>query len=358
MKPLMIVLSLSFFTLGALAAEASTAGNESAENRQQRDMNLLARSVAPESVVWLEAGGERVLALFEADRSGHPQGAVLLLHDAGRQPTSPGALENIRTTLPHHGWATLSTSMPPMARLPVPERTPATDTQAPPEDSGEEDQSDGKNNAEAARATSGTEEQPVKAEEGETEEIFDPDTGATTDGEIAAANRPPQTPAEQALSSEKRAALRLRAALDFLQRQNLLNIVLLGDGVGAARAGAFLQSLSDNGNSAKPVNAMVMIDARNRIPLAQTRLPQCLSDPEMPILDIYTGTDLRGRQDAQQRQDYARRNRFTRYLQIRLTQALSTIEGRENRIARRVRGFLEKYAEGMERKLESGTTWP
>lgn len=81
--------------------------------------------------VWLEAGGQRFLAIYTPP-AGEPRGGVVLLHGMGAHPDWPEVVHPLRTGLPERGWATLSIQLPVLASEARPEDyTPLLDAAAP-----------------------------------------------------------------------------------------------------------------------------------------------------------------------------------------------------------------------------------
>jgi pimeloyl-ACP methyl ester carboxylesterase len=60
----------------------------------------------------LTSGGTRFLALYTPATSKPAHGGVILIHGTGVHPAWPEVIEPLRTSLPDHGWATLSLQMP------------------------------------------------------------------------------------------------------------------------------------------------------------------------------------------------------------------------------------------------------
>lgn len=77
----------------------------------------LAERLKPEQTVWLNAGQDKFLALFTPNLSGQPKGGAILLHDANGHPDWPDVIKPLRTSLPPHGWATLSIQLPQLSTL-------------------------------------------------------------------------------------------------------------------------------------------------------------------------------------------------------------------------------------------------
>ncbi len=74
---------------------------------------LISRHVDAEQVVWLETPAGKTLALYQADRSGRPQGAAILIHEASTHADWPAVIHPLREGLPDHGWSTLSLQIAP-----------------------------------------------------------------------------------------------------------------------------------------------------------------------------------------------------------------------------------------------------
>lgn len=76
----------------------------------------MAETPRPGEVVWLGAEPEKYLALWMEQTAGRPRGAVLLLHDAGRNADWPDVISPLRVGLPAAGWSTLSIQLPVLSR--------------------------------------------------------------------------------------------------------------------------------------------------------------------------------------------------------------------------------------------------
>jgi len=320
-------------------------------NREDRDMRLLAAKLDPDSVVWLDALEEQFLAIYEPEYTGAPQGAVLLLHGEGQHSSWPNTIKMIRSSLPRFGWNTLSMSLPNPDVIPHPTRDvwPAPDSQSTPSEGEGEVNTEG--DSENADAT--PEQVP---EGGEGNEIFNDENNTLGDGALPPIpnNRDSiDTSAEVKIPVEDRTVARIRAAMSYLNDQGQFNIVLLGDGVGAARAGHFFSRLpvpvitDPDVKPIKPIRAVVIINARNHNPLGDINLTSSLFDPEVPTLDIFFGLDKRNAYEAEQRKRYAQRHMHKIYKQVQLPAMSEVAQQGENRLSRRIRGFLQEHARGI-----------
>jgi len=314
-------------------------------SREERDMTLLARGVDDETAVWLEALEQPFLALYEQELTGNAVGAVLIINAEGQHSSWPTTSERIRLSLPEFGWNTLSTELPIPQSRPIPLRSPPI--KAPSAETATD--AEGELGATTVPQASATD--PIKAAKGEDKEIYDSSTDQLSDGSLDPTDTAmPATKADELkIPTEDVAVARLHAAINYLHQQGQFNIVLMGSGVGALRSVCFLKDIPkvDATSQTRLIRSLVMINARNRLPFDDRELHKCLETPDMPVLDIYTGRDDRNQAEAKERRKYAHRQRYETFQQIRLPElARNTMLG-ENRLSRRIRGFLEKHARGV-----------
>ncbi len=350
-------------------------------SREERDMQLLAEEQPEASAIWLTALDTPFLSLYQADTSGNPVGAVLIVNAAGQHSDWPSSSANLRLSLPQFGWHTLSTELPAPAPTPVPERTfspagvpgkasaPANDPDGADtentvaeettttEDAGEESTDDETDAAEPDAGAASTEE-PQTPDSNLDNNLDDAPNNAPKNGANNGAN--PASPAAETApehAPEDLALARLQASIDFLHQQGQFNIVLLGHGIGAARAACFVNQLplANPNAQSRPIRALVLVNPRNHIEGSDINLPECLRDPQLPVLDVYHGRQLLDRREAQARLHRSRRLGLRNYQQLRLppeahlARSSGNQEGSESRLARRVRGFLERHARGTSR---------
>lgn len=316
-------------------------------SREERDMTLLAQGVEDETAVWLEALEQPFLALYEQELTGNAVGAVLIINAEGQHSSWPTTSERIRLSLPEFGWNTLSTELPIPESRPIPLRSPPI--KAPPAETATD--AEGEPSSGTAPPASATE--PIQAAKGEDKEIYDSSTDQLSDGSVGPTATDATIAATKAdelkIPTEDVAVARLHAAINYLHQQGQFNIVLMGSGVGALRSVCFLKDIPkvDATSQTRLIRSLVMINARNRLPFDDRELHKCLETPDMPVLDIYTGRDDRNQAEAKERRKYAHRQRYETFQQIRLPElARNTMLG-ENRLSRRIRGFLEKHARGV-----------
>ncbi len=109
----MYQISIVFFLLlnNVLLANADTLDRE----RERQVTEKLAKEVKASEVLWLEANGEKFLALLNSQTNEKAHGAVIILHGMGGHADWPQTISPLRTALPEHGWTTLSIQLPVIA---------------------------------------------------------------------------------------------------------------------------------------------------------------------------------------------------------------------------------------------------
>lgn len=93
----------------SLSAMAANAGDRQRESDFAR---MIEQTVSQGELVRLKAGDTEFVALFtEAEKADNAHSAIVL-HDSGENPDQRPLIHGLRTTLPQHGWSTLSIQMP------------------------------------------------------------------------------------------------------------------------------------------------------------------------------------------------------------------------------------------------------
>jgi len=106
---------ITFFFL-LLISMASASADKLDRDREMMVADKLAEEIKSTEVLWLEANGERFLALFNTNQTDDtPRGAVIILHGMGAHPDWPQMISPIRAAMPTHGWITLSIQLPVIA---------------------------------------------------------------------------------------------------------------------------------------------------------------------------------------------------------------------------------------------------
>lgn len=306
-------------------------------NLDKERHRLLGEELANDNLVQLNAAGEAFYCLWNHTTTGNALGAVLILHEEGHHLDWPLTINSLRVELADHGWSTLTVDLPnptagKISLRPTPIPTPIPESNAEP-----------KPNPEAA-IDSADNKEPPQSDKPEPENPADA-SAAQTKPEI-----------------ETVVGARLNAALDYLHGAGQFNIVILGQGLGAARAAVFInQLMTSSANSAvaqntgkakaiikRPVRALVLVNARNHIAGSELTLPQQLKDPGLPVLDIVFGDHYMDSHEAEKRRRWASRQQMSNYSQVKTRRPVGGASEKNNRLVKRVRGFLNRNAKGVE----------
>lgn len=308
---------------------------------QTRKMQILAASLPSGTPYWLNDGKEDFLAVWQEDKTGDAQGAVLIIHAEGEHPSWPRTTQPLHDSLPNYGWATMSISLPDPVHIPLPARTLDAKVIPPPV------------SRDIINDEAVTENDDSKIESTATP----PDTTATTSIEKIPVDIP-ATAQKNSPSSEEIEIIaeeRLTAALKFLHDKGQFNIVLMGTGTGAIRSHKLMKNIVPIIDDArlkkkieKPIRGSIIFNARNTMPSGEETYTDWFFDPEMPVLDIYTTDDLRNISDAKARKALSRKNNIPTHKQIKLTTLSYERSWQENQLSRRVRSFLDAYVQGIE----------
>lgn len=291
----------------------------------QNHMQLLAAYLPEDGLVWVEHYPESFLAYWQADRSGLPKGALLILHSEGASPVWQNTTRPLHESLPDHGWATFALALPEPGARKVPARTFAVKTL------------------------------PVvpkpadEATEGETEEAAQVPTEPVELPKKPVGNTGNKVPVDQIIES------RLESALRFLHDQGQFNIVIVGSGMNAIHAQKFIDKITPKiqnpqlqGQLEKPIRAMVLLNSRAAAFDQKERFDDWFNDPELPVLDIFFKSDPRNQLAAKQRKRIAKRRGVVSYTQVAMNEFSGERSWSENRLSRRIRSFIEKNASGVE----------
>jgi len=281
-------------------ATAAATRSEHTENEralpdvQSRTVALLKSQYPADDLQELSANGESFNALWRKDQSGDAFGAVLLVPADGQTANWPHTIDVLRTELPRTGWGTLSIDIKQRKRDKVPSRPNSAEPQAP-----------------STNPPS--------------------DTGGPDDNHA-----------------------RIEAAIEFLHSEGQYNIILAGYGNSAHRIVEYTASQQNpqnrtTGASLSPATrAIIVINGKSYGGGSLAPALSSINNRSMPIQDIVFGQHHLDLADADIRRSESRSLRFKKYFQLRIMEPSSTIFGEENRLSRRVRGFLSKHAKGVE----------
>ncbi|ODS22751.1 hypothetical protein AB835_12490 [Candidatus Endobugula sertula] len=284
-------------------------------------MKWLAQHLPEEAGMWLADGEDTFFALWQPDRSGDAKGVILILHAEGEHPAWPQTTKPLHDTLPDYGWATLAISLPPTSKIQIPKRAFPVKT-------------------------------TVKTETSESQPPATPDN---TSQEATTKRSSPTAELSLSVEPETTTNQRLESTLKFLHDHGQFNIVMMGSGIGAIRAYQFMNAITPQISDEelkkpleKPIRAMIIYNARNKLPTKSKHYQEWFIDPEIPIMDIFTTNDRRNIKDARKRQILAKQKNAIAYHRVKLAEMSHEKFWGENRLSRRIRSFLDANAQGVE----------
>lgn len=305
-----------------------------AERLAEQKRQLLHDVKGPPIALWLPVDDQQVLAFWQPDRSGKPLGAVLMLHDQGENPRRAATLRRLHEYLPTHGWATFSVELPDLPEAVIPARSD------PP---AQQDES-----ADESALVDGNEVTPPEtADEALAKIIVDPPT-------VTAALPPSRAEVIEQIHR------RIQAATAYLHQQGQYNLVLLGEGSSSHWASQHLDRAvppppvesadkKSKGIIDRTFRAVVLVNPHTPDGAELASLHDELRHPEIPTLDVFTDFHLDTLAAAQSRRQSAKQKGYENYVVRRLPPPSGADPGRtDTLLTKAVRGFLHKYAQGVE----------
>lgn len=270
--------------------------------------NLITGLDASTQVVDLGVGSQRFQALFIPASGKKQQGAVLLLADSGQHPDWPGPIKNVRQRLPEYGWATLS-----FALSAAPDKADSADA-------------------------SGAQTPPATPDNNPVNSGVTPTDAGTT------AQTPNPTPADRALQITQTQA-RLQACLEYLKRQGLYNVVLLGVGDGAQ-----IGALGLKNQPANSVAGFIALAPWSLLEQDQAEIATTFTDLPVAVLELLPSQWPEPR--SQERKLLAQKKQRTNYSQIKLQDSALDFN-HSVQLVPRIRGWLKTHAKSVEGTRQS-----
>lgn len=311
------------------------------ERLAKQARHLLAAVEPPPHPVWIPVDGIDTLAFWQEDTSGEPEGAILLLHDAGQSPRWPATLLNLHRHLPRFGWATLSIELPATATPEIPPRSieqpPSTVDAGTPTDPEAETAATDPENTEAVDESQVVHEEALTA------------NADAEPGEVAPNEAEPNTESTSPTAEQVEQSVNatISAAVAYLDQRGMRNIVILGEGLGTARALTYLNSTADSAEQSS-IRALVMLDPSIPEPIAET-FSTTLNNFQLPVFDLITSVNFAERTLAAQRRQLSEKSGHPAYFARQLTPAAGVANPqKESRISKAVRGFISRRASGRE----------
>lgn len=299
--------------------------------RHQSLIEYLQLHQRQQEVMTLVAEESSFYGLFLRERSGNPQGGILILHDLEQHGHWPTLVAPLREGLTEHGWTTLAIELP---RPPKTIRPPRLMPSSIKENSDDEETSESE-----AMVTESVE--PAK----DTGLSETPQAEKSTIPMNANSNaQPPETMTSQVANTtfQTHMKARIEAGLAFLNARGQLNLVIIATGDSAIWAANYVQNRQQDNDNARGI-ALVMIDPREHAS-SPLRLTQVLDTLDIPILDMITADNKQSEWLIRDRLGAMKRKHIRGYQQI----VLANTSIRDSSIHRRIRGWLKTNAGGTE----------
>jgi len=146
-------------------------------------------------------------------------------------------------------------------------------------------------------------------------------------------------------------AERINAALAYLKKKKIYNMVIMGHSLGTVMSAHYLSTTPRTKLRAYVGISMVEID-NNKNDKVKGNIT-ALKKIKIPVLDIYGSEDNTSViSNAKTRKNAANKNRNTRYHQVMIRGADHFYHGYEDQLIKRIRSWLKKYAAGTEINLK------
>jgi len=287
----------------------------------------LVRQLPAAEVVGLQAAEEAFVALWRPANVAEPKGVVILLPGEGESADWPIGIGPLRRGLPDHGWHTLSVSLPESPGFPLPlapEPEPEPEQPLP--------------EREPSESTADSAEQPEAPNE----------AGYLPEETMAPSEEPPSETAEtevveapviesgKGLQVSERIDERIEAALTYARTRQPEMIVLLGQGTGGYWAARYLRQLAP-----EDIQHLLLIQPRQ--PQGQEEpLTQLAPALKLATGDFYYKSSIGQQNEARERLNASRRNQHPAYHQVGLQFLPDNQTTEQQRLLRRVRGWLDK----------------
>lgn len=333
------------------------------EEQQHIDLkNYLRQYQREQEMVDLLAEGTAFYGLYLVERSGSPQGGVLLLPDIEQHAQWPEIIAPLREYLPDYGWNTLAITLPdaPYQKNsginppPDPPKEPAnkqeeTDNgkvnkapetmtlqQEPDNNTGERAENDSQDSDHEA----GTSEEPALPKLKKLPEI-------TREEKVAAVKTEPEKTPEQKYTASLSA--RISSAMQYLNDRGQFNRVIIAYGNSVIWAIQFIQRaqrMREEKEESSKGFYLVIINPRQDT-LNQRQLNNELSTLDIPVLDVITSQNRLSAFHIKQRAGLMRHKKREHYQQVFLT--TPDLKRQQHQMLKRtVRGWLKSNAAGVD----------
>lgn len=324
-----------------------------AQQKQAQDLlTFLTNQDRNKEIVQLLADEKQFYGLFLKERTGLPQGGILILHDLEQHGNWPDIVAPLRETLPDYGWTTLS------IQLPVYTSTPLSSIDS----TKVEDDISKEGNEEEAEQTIMNTDLPLPLSEPDDalvvsiseEELADvEDSDATlqvTNSEETSENdenNPIQSPIANEIEPTKgdypqEMQQRILEGIKYLQYYGQLNMVIIGIGDSAIWSALHAKQWYEENPTTKGLS-VILINAREHEASALS-IADVLKDIDIPILDITTDLANSNQWQINERAANMKRNHLVDYQHLHLNIPYQQSQP----VIRRIRGWLKTHASGTE----------
>ena len=140
----------------------------------------------------------------------------------------------------------------------------------------------------------------------------------------------------------------IAAGIQQLNQQGIFNIALVGQGSGATHAMAYVNQLPEPAaGKLQQIRGIAMVNSKNSLPGYSQPITDAIKGLIIPALDLYVHNDFRRHRAAKQRLEASRQLPQGLYQQLRLPLSTPYADEREERLSKRVRGWLDRHASGF-----------
>jgi hypothetical protein len=350
------------FTLLQLQVQAQELGQASASaqssasapeiplypSRALRDMTLVAQA-AGEQAQWLETDYGDILVFYRPTEAQKTRGTLVIFHAAEDPQTWPPILENLRANLPRYGWETLGVSLPQQSPAAVPARASASSASSTAINPAENEASiPDSTNPDSTNPDSAN---PDSTNPASTTEAAPPTLSASSSLATSSAT------ASSAVARDTLIRAYVDAAFRFLQKKGQLNVVVLVDNSSAVAVLAQLlpkltEKTGDQTTIDGPIQALVIANMQNQEPLESSELSAIFTAPNLPVMDVFFRPETPHLvQIRDLHRAVAMRQKLDDYQQALLDDQPKMVESDPRSfLAARIRGFMQRHANGTEEK--------
>lgn len=317
----------------ASSSEISQSSAPAIPTTAEQQQALLAAAMGDQSQ-WLDTTHGKILTFYRPTETQSTKGALLLLHAAEDPQAWPPELETLRQQLPKYGWETLAVSLP--------QKTPPTVPARPNSVSSSSSDATDQTSSEISSQPSSPEPSPEP----------NPESSQTSSSEASNQASSPS------LSREELIKAYLLAALSFLNEKGQYNLVVLTDNSSLYWSMQLLSPKIKTNNLDPstvdgPLQALVVINLQPQEPLSKTELETSFNQAQLPVLDLFFAPESEEQQTERElHKACAMRNKLSAYQQLLIEPLPQAVEGNNNYLLQRIRGFMDKNAQGKEIKTK------